>query len=127
MNNPLAILRIDVKNTETHVTYIDEGTKMFEYISIIGSDYVEGKKFSEESANTWLSYVLWCMHSISYIDRIPTNIILVCENNAMWYSSVLERYSYAQFFTNKKKISVILESNIKNYGRHKETISKFAI
>lgn len=127
MNNPLAILRITIKNKETHVSYIDEGTKMFEYSSVIGSDYVESKNFSEEAANTWLSYILWCMHSISYIDRIPTNIILVCENNAMWYSSVLERYSYAQFFTNKKKISVILESNIKNYGRHKETISKFAI
>ncbi len=127
MNNPLAILRITIKNKETHVSYIDEGTKMFEYSSVVGSDYVESKNFSEEAANTWLSYILWCMHSISYIDRIPTNIILVCENNAMWYSSVLERYSYAQFFTNKKKISVILESNIKNYGRHKETISKFAI
>lgn len=127
MNNPLAILRITIKNKETHVSYIDEGTKMFEYSSVVGSDYVESKNFSEEAANTWLSYILWCMHSISYIDRIPTNIILVCENNAMWYSSVLERYSYAQFFTNKEKISVILESNIKNYGRHKETISKFAI
>jgi hypothetical protein len=127
MNNPLAILRITIKKKETHVSYIDEGTKMFEYSSIIGAEYVEGKNFNEEVANTWLSYILWCMHSISYIDRIPTNIILICEDNAMWYSSVLERYSYAQFFTNKKKISVIIESNIKNYERHKETISKFTI
>jgi len=127
MNNQSAILRITVNEKDTHIIYIDQGTKMFEYNSNIGAKYVKDKNYNKESANTWFSYVLWCMHSISYVDRIPTKIILICGENSIWYSELLSRYSYAQFFTDKKKISVIIETNIQSYERHKETISKFAI
>ncbi len=120
-------LRIEVKDEETDILYIDNGTKMFTYSSPIGYEYIVKNKFSEKSANDWFSYIMWCLHSISYIDRIPTEIRVLCKDNGTWFSGILKRHSYTQFFTNDKAVHVIIETLDNNYERRQKTLSKFKI
>ena len=120
-------LRIEVKDNVTDITYIDNGMKMFEFTSPSGDIEISKNKFSESVANNWFSYIIWCLHSISYIDRIPTEMRVLCKDNAVWFSSIINRHSYAQFYTNSQKVHVIIETLDNNYERRQKTISKFKI
>jgi hypothetical protein len=121
-------LRIEVLKDGTHITYIDNGTKMFSYVSPIGSIHISKNNFDEKAASDWMSYVIWCMHIVTHADPAPENFILVTDGQSIWYSSILSRYSYTQFYVKNKKPYVIIQSNISTeYERHKKTISQFKI
>lgn len=121
------ILTVIVNNDSTDIEYIDNGVKLFEYRSPVGLNIVNTKKLSESVANDWFSYILWSLHSISYIERIPNTVYIKVEDHQIWFQSIIERYSYAQFFTNNNKVRAIILDNNPSYGRHQKTISKFSI
>lgn len=121
------ILTVIVNNDSTDIEYIDNGVKLFEYRSPVGLNIVNMKKLSESVANDWFSYILWSLHSISYIERIPNTVYIKVEDHQIWFQSIIERYSYAQFFTNNNKVRAIILDNNPSYGRHQKTISKFSI
>jgi hypothetical protein len=121
------ILTVTVNNDSTDIEYIDNGVKLFEYRSPVGLHIVNTKKLSESVANDWFSYILWSLHSISYIERIPNTVYIKVEDHQIWFQSIIERYSYAQFFTNNNKVRAIILDNNPSYGRHQKTISKFSI
>lgn len=121
------VLTLIVDNNKTDIEYIDNGVKMFEYESPIGLDHATKNNLSESAANDWFSYVLWSLHSISYIERIPTTIYIRVAEHQVWFQSIIERYSYAQFFTDKSKVRAIILDNSQTYGRHQKTLAKFSI
>ena len=126
-------IRIIVKESNTKINYIDNGSVIFSYDSPIGDEYVRGRKYSKHAGSDWASYVMWCMQSISYIDPVPDKIYLEVENNGIWYSTVLGMQSYAQFYIKNINVGgapyVIIESNnsTQKDERYKKTISKFKI
>lgn len=126
-------LRIDVKDEKTIISYIDNGNKIFTFDSPIGDKYCAKNKYSIHAGSDWFSYILWCLHSISYVDRIPERFYLVTNNNSVWYSSILNLQSYAQFYiktlSNTGKPHVIIDnSNIsKKDERYQKAISQFKI
>ncbi len=121
------VLTLSIEKDRTHIEYIDNGIKMFEYTSPIGLDEINKRNLSESAANDWFSYVLWSLHSISYIERIPTTVYVRVAENQIWFQSIIERYGYAQFFTNKNKVRAIILDNTPNYGRYQKTLSKFSV
>jgi hypothetical protein len=121
------VLTLIVSDGSTDIEYIDNGVKMFEYTSPIGIKHVTNGHLSESAANDWFSYVLWSLHSISYIERIPTTVYIKVAEHQVWFQSIIERYSYAQFFTDKSKVRAIILDNSQTYGRHQKTLSKFSI
>ena len=85
------VLTLSIEKDRTHIEYIDNGIKMFEYISPIGLDEINKRNLSESVANDWFSYVLWSLHSISYIERIPTTVYVRVAENQIWFQSIIER------------------------------------
>lgn len=120
-------LRIEVEKDCTNIIYIDNGTRMFSFSSPVGIDEINKNKYNENIASTWFSYILWCLHSISYIDPIPTTWNLCARENEIWFSSIIERYNYTQFYTRGKKVRVIICKSQEHYERHQKTIAKFKI
>ncbi len=127
-------IRIVVENNKTTIKYIDNGGVVFSYDSIIGDEYNRLRKYSRHAGSDWMSYVLWCMQCISYVDRIPVNIYLeVVGNQSVWYSSILTMQSYSQFYikgpSGSIKPCVIIESNNSSQKneRYQSTLSKFKI
>lgn len=120
-------LRIEVLKDKTNIIYIDNGTRIFEYSSPIGEDIILKNNFEEKVANDWMSHIIWCLESISYVDRIPSEFFLLVPDNSTWYKSVLNRYGYTQFYIKNKKPYVIIETDINNYERHKKVFSQFKI
>ncbi len=121
------VLRIEVQKDKTNIIYIDNGTRLFEYVSNVGEEKIIQNNFGEKVANDWMGYIIWCLESLSYVDRIPDEFLLIVSDNATWYKSVLNRYSYAQFFIKNKKPYVIIETDIYNHERHKKVFSQFKI
>lgn len=121
------VLTLIVNKDSTDIEYIDNGVKMFEYTSPVGLAHVSAQHLSESAANDWFSYVLWSLHSISYVERIPTTIYIKVPEHQVWFQSIVERYSYAQFFTSESRVRAIILDNQETYGRHQKTISKFSI
>ena len=120
-------LRIEVLKDKTNIIYIDNGNRLFEYSSKIGEEEIIKNNFNEKIANDWMGYIIWCLESISYVDRVPEEFLLLVNDNSTWYKSVLSRYSYTQFFIKNKKPHVIIEGDIHNYERHKKVFSQFKI
>lgn len=126
-------IRIEVKEGGTYITYIDNGNKIFSYNSPVGDEYCKNKKYSKVAASDWFSYVEWCLLSISYVDRIPDRFYLVTCHNSIWYSSILNMQSYAQFYikslSNANKPHVIIDSSNRTQKdeRYQKAISQFKI
>jgi hypothetical protein len=122
---------IDVNEEGTVITYVDGGNVLFDYTSPIGLEVIRKRGFSISVANDWLSYILWCMHAISYVDRIPDLINLKVSESSMWFKTILESYSYAQFYIKTKsstlKPHVIIQDKDISYARHQKTFSEFKI
>ncbi len=120
-------LRIEVHNDKTNILYISEGTKIFSYTSPIGESHIVENNFSEKIAKDWMSYIVWCLHTISYVDRIPSEFLVSVFDNSLWYSNILNRHSYAQFYIKMSKPYVIIENNITSYERRKKAFPQFKI
>jgi hypothetical protein len=120
-------LRIEVHNDKTNIIYISNGTKMFSFTSPIGESHIVSANFSEKIAKDWMSYVIWCLHTISYVDRVPADFLVNVFDHSLWYSNVLSRYSYSQFYIKNKKPYVIIENNITTYERRKKAFPQFKI
>ncbi|MDQ5957357.1 MAG: hypothetical protein QG614_332 [Patescibacteria group bacterium] len=126
-------IKIEVLENKTTVSYVDNGNKIFSYDSPVGDDYCHDRKYSKHASTDWFSYIEWCLLSISYVDRIPDRFYLFVNNNAIWYSSILNMQSYAQFYiknlSGSNKPHVIIESSnrTKKDERYQKTISQFKI
>ncbi len=126
-------IRIEIKQHETTFIYIDNGNKIFSYDFKIGDDYCRERNYSKLSGLDWWSYVLWCIHTISYIDRVPDKIYLSASSNGAWYAGVLSMQSYTQFYiktlSNSTKPHVIIDNNnsSKKDARYQKTIAQFKI
>lgn len=126
-------LRIEVDRNKTKIVYIDNGNKIFSHESPIGDEYNKLRKYNKHAGSDWASYIMWCLQCISYVDRIPERIYLSAADNSVWYSSVLNMQSYAQFFikniSDAGKPYVIIEDNNSSQKdeRYKKAISKFKI
>ncbi len=120
-------LRIEVLEDKTNIDYIDNYTKLFSFSYNIGQDYILKHNFNKKAGNDWISYIVWCLHAISYVDDVPENFSVVVLDNALWYENILNEYSYTQFYIKNKKPCVIIESNISQYERRKKTFSQFKI
>ena len=126
-------IRILVQEDKTKISYIDNGSVIFSYESNIGDEYNRVRKYSKHAGSDWVSYALWCMQCISYVDRIPDKIYLEVDGNSVWYSSVLSMQSYSQFYikniSGSVKPYVIIESNNSSQknARYQKTIAQFKI
>lgn len=124
-------LRIEVHNDKTNIKYLDNGEIIFAFEYKIGINDFLKSDWDYFTGKRWLSYVLWSLHSISYIERIPTTFILNTKINGYYFSSLLNNYKYVEFFTFNKNIHVILNedkdyNNLK-HARYQKTFSQFKV
>lgn len=124
-------LNINIEENNTVVKYIFEGQNLFEYKYNKGLDFFVKSDWSLSSGKSWMSYILWSLHSISYMDRIPTKFIVNVSQNGYFFITLLENYKYVEFFTFDKGIHVILNSeydlNNQKHARYKKAVSQFKI
>lgn len=128
MNN---YLKIEILIDKTKIQYIDNGESVFAIESPIGYLYLEERSWDNFSGKKWFSYILWALHSISYIDRIPTRFIVDTVKNSYFFIMILQSYKYVEFFTFNKNIHVIIgedkDFNNTKHARYKKTISNFKV
>lgn len=150
-------LDIKVFDEYTVVNYWNNNTLLYSHKFNIGINKVEKNLVSEFILSDWVSGVIYALHNISLLDRVPTFIYLETEK----YGTVFEKFlksknTYSQFYIENTKhgkgVHVIIKkinyANInsrgddfglrksletketnksKSYERYTKTISKFKI
>lgn len=130
-------LIIDVHNDKTQISFVDNGQTIYTFNSPLGHTHLKQNNFSKSSARDWYSYVVWVLQNISYLDRVPGIFYVKIYENDLFYKTVVQTYTYAQFFIknkdNSNKPHVIIEykedsgEHFLSYARYKKTISQFKV
>jgi hypothetical protein len=124
-------LKIEIFKDETKLNYIDNGRVVFSFKYPIGLSHFDKNNWDNFFAKRWHSYILWTLHSISYMDRIPIKFIVSSSNNVYFFVMILKSYKYVEFFTFNKNIHVIISEdkdfiNTK-HARYKKAVSSFKV
>lgn len=149
-------LDIKVFNENTVVNYWNNNTLVYSHKFDIGILKIEKKLVSEIVISDWVSGIIYALHNISLLDRVPTFIYLETEKYGSVFEKVLKnKNTYSQFYIENAKhgkgVHVIikkinfaninsrgdifsLHSNLeseknksKSYERYTKAISKFKI
>ena len=149
-------LDIKVFNENTVVNYWNNNTLVYSHKFDIGILKIEKKLVSEIAISDWVSGIIYTLHNISLLDRVPTFIYLETEKYGSVFEKVLKnKNTYSQFYIENAKhgkgVHVIikkinfaninsrgdifsLHSNLeseknksKSYERYTKAISKFKI
>lgn len=150
-------LDIKVFNENTVVNYWNNNTLVYSHKFDIGISKIEKNLVSEIVISDWVSGIIYALHNISLLDRVPTFIYLETEKYGTVFEKVLKnKNTYSQFYIENanhgkgvhviiKKINFAninsrgdglnthlnLEENSQNksksYERYTKAISKFKI
>ena len=150
-------LDIKVFNDHTIVNYWNDNVLCYSHKFDIGISKIERKLVSEIILSNWVSGVVYALHNISLLDRVPTFIYLETEKYGSVFEKVLKnKNTYSQFYIENanhgKGVHVIIKkinfANInsrndgfnlhlnleeesknksKSYERYTKAISKFKI
>ncbi len=150
-------LDIKVFNDNTVVNYWNDNTLVYSHKFDIGISKIEKKLVSEIILSDWVTGIIYALHNISLLDRVPTFIYLETEKYGSVFEKVLKnKKTYSQFYIENAKhgkgVHVIIKkinlANInsrndsfdlllnlekesknksKSYERYTKAISKFKI
>ncbi len=130
MNEGKTRLSIKVGDVKTIINYMSGDDMIVSHTHPVGYKHVEADGMSLVAGSKFIDGILYTLEFISLHDRIPTQFTLVSPRYSTWFSEVIERNSYSQFFTDGVPISVTLENITEaplSYARHSKTIQSFKL
>lgn len=118
-------LDVIVLDDKTIIKYWNDDNLSFVHEHKIGLTDIEDRLVNEEVMSDWISGVVYSLHNISLLDRVPTFIYL----SSPKYGTVFEKYilhpsTYSQFYIerdeNGKGVRVIIKKiNSANINSHR--------
>ena len=128
--NLASFLSIAVGDTSTLINYLVDGHIIVSHIHPIGYKHIEAEGMNGIAGSKFMDGILYALEFISLHDRIPLEFTLIAPRYSTWIGEVIEKTSYAQFYTRGASINVTLEG-IQNvplsYARHSQTIHSFKV
>ena len=91
-------LDIKVFNDHTIVNYWNDNVLCYSHKFDIGISKIERKLVSEIILSNWVSGVVYALHNISLLDRVPTFIYLETEKYGTVFEKVLKNDPNFSFF-----------------------------
>ena len=97
-------LDIKVFNDHTIVNYWNNNTLVYSHKFNIGISKIENNLVSEIVVSDWVSGVVYALHNISLLDRVPTFIYLETEKYGSVFEKALKnKNTYSQFYIENAK------------------------
>lgn len=92
-------LDIKVYKDKTKIDYFNNDVLSFSHQYPIGTDHISVSLVSDIVMSDWISGVVYTLHNISLVDRVPTQVFITTEK----YGTVFEKFirhpvTYSQFY-----------------------------
>lgn len=123
-------MRVEVRDDHSKIFYIENDEKVCTLESPIGMSHLVKNNFSTRSANDFMSYFFFCLHSLKNIREIPETFYIETSDNKIWFENIFSKNNYTQFFARDISPRVMISINTEthpNYERYKKTLNKFKI
>ena len=102
-------LDIKVFNDHTIVNYWNNNVLCYSHKYTSGIVEIEKNLVSEIVVSNWVSGVVYALHNISLIDRVPTFIYLETEKYGSVFEKVLKnKNTYSQFYIETVEMTVLI-------------------
>jgi hypothetical protein len=122
-------LDIKVFNDHTVVNYWNNNTLVYSHKFDIGILKIETNLVSEIILSDWISGIIYALHNISLLDRVPTFIYIETEKYGSVFEKVLKnKNTYSQFYIENAKhgkgVHVIIKKiNFANINSREESFN----
>ena len=123
-------VKIVVGDTETYLEYVVNDHPLVSHTHPIGLKHIESEGMKQSAGSSFLEGLVYLLEFVSLYDRIPTDFRLITPRHAIWLGNLIEKTSYAQFFTNGMPVRVTLLDTYDPslpYARHSQTIFSFKV
>lgn len=128
-------LSISIGDTSTLLQYVNDNEVLLSHSHPVGVKHIDAHGLGDQAASVLLDGIIFTLEHISLYDRIPTEFRLLAPRYATWVKTVLEKYPYAQFYTENMPVRVTLEriqghnqeDPSLNHAGHSKTIFTFKI